>query len=189
MLNENGIMTACEADVPAGISMYVLHVLTGQKVFFADIGRLHKDADGVTFFNCGTGPISMADPDQGVELWPIAGNIADEAVPKEYLCGKMRGACIKFELKNNMPVTILRIGGNDQTLRFHVANAVTIARQVEPNEVFGQRWPGFGLRFEGGSKEFLENTVGHHYSLVYGDWKDELKYLAEILDVHFVYNK
>jgi L-fucose isomerase-like protein len=34
MLNEAGTMIACEADVPAALSMYILHLLSdGQKVF------------------------------------------------------------------------------------------------------------------------------------------------------------
>lgn len=189
MLNEAGIMTACEADVPAGISMYILHLMTGgQKVFFADIGRKHKSGNGATFFNCGTAPISMADHSKGVELWPIAGNIADDALPNEYLCRKMKGASIKFELETGKKVTILRVGGNGDTLRMHVANATTIHRDVAPDEIFGQRWPGFGLEFEHDTKSFFDHTVGHHYSLVFGDWSRELKYLAEILGIGYVYD-
>lgn len=190
MLNEEGIMTACEADVPAGISMYILNILTGgQKVFFADIARLHQNENGATFFNCGTAPLSLADESKGIELWPISGKIADEAVPAEYQYGKINGACIKFELKYDQQVTLLRIGGNEGSLRLHVANATTIPRAVEPDEINGQRWPGFGIRLENDRKEFLENTVGHHYSLVFGDWSRELKYLAEILEIGYVYNK
>ncbi len=54
MLNEAGIMTACEADLPAALSMLILHSLSNQKVFFADIAKLSKDKHRITFFNCGT---------------------------------------------------------------------------------------------------------------------------------------
>lgn len=189
MLNEDNIMTACEADVPAGISMYILNLLTGQKVFFADIARMHKEENSVTFFNCGTAPISMADKTQGIELLPIPGNISDEAVPREYFCNKMRGAAVKFELESGKRVTVLRLGGNDETLRMHVANAMTIPRSVTKEEVLGQRWPGFGLKFEDNCVNFFQNTLGHHYSLVFGDWSEELGYLAKVLGIQFVYNK
>jgi L-fucose isomerase-like protein len=188
MLNDDGIITACEADVPAGISMYMLNLLTGQKVFFADIARLHKGENGITFFNCGTAPISMADREKGVELWPIPGNIADEAVPRAYACGKMNGACIRMELKEGMKVTVMRLGGNGESLRMHVANATTIRRSVMPDEVIGQRWPGFGLEFEEDRKEFLKNTVGHHYSLVVGDWAEELRVIAGLYGIGYVFN-
>jgi L-fucose isomerase-like protein len=84
MLNEAGITCACEADVPAGLSMYILRLLSGGPVFFADIARLSKERREVAFFNCGTAPISLADPAKGVHLYPIPSNISDEAVPDAY---------------------------------------------------------------------------------------------------------
>jgi len=186
MLNDAGIMTACEADVPAGLSMYILHLLTGGAVFFADIARLNKQTGRLTFFNCGTAPMSLADRRQGVHVWPMPGNIADEAVPKEYFVGKMRGGTIRFDVENGQTATVLRAGGNDQTLRFHVGRAVTCAREVAPDEVIGNRWPGFALQFSGDVNRFLNNTTGHHYSLVLGDHSEELRHLASVLNIGFV---
>lgn len=189
MLNDEGIMTACEADVPAALSMYIMHLLSGKSVFFADITRLNKAARKITFFNCGTAPISMADKKKGVSLWPIPGNIADEALPDEYYIGKMKGACINLELEQNREVTILRVGGNGDTLRFSVAKARTAQREVEPEEVLGNRWPGFALEFTEDLDNFLKNTTGHHYSLVFGDYVKELEYLAGIYGIKFTLNK
>jgi L-fucose isomerase-like protein len=186
MLNEAGIMTACEADVPACLSMYILHLLSGRPVFFADIARLNKPERRITFFNCGTAPMSLADPKRGVELWPMPGNIADEAVPEEYYCGKMKGLTVKFDLENDREVTLLRIGGNDGTLRFHVALADTCPREVEPDEIIGNRWPGFGIRVRGDLQAFLEHTVGHHYCIAYGNYAEELRDLAKIYGIRYV---
>lgn len=93
---------------------------------------------------------------------------------------KQRGGCVRFDLENGLPVTILRVGGNEETLRFHVAKATTCPREVRPDEALGQRWPGFGLEFEGNIDDFIQNTVGHHYTLCFGDWTQELKYMADI---------
>jgi L-fucose isomerase-like protein len=188
LLNEDNIITACEADVPAGISMYMLNLMTGgQKVFFADIARLHKDENKLTFFNCGTAPLSMADRSKPVEIFPIPGNIADEALPEAYYIGKMKGACINLVLEENKEVTLMRLGGNDETLRMHVASAKTCARKVEAEEIIGQRWPGFGLEFKGDMYSFLANTTGHHYSIVFGNWVDHLRYLSKIYGIKFDY--
>lgn len=190
MLNEAGIPTACEADLPAALSMLILTKLTGEKAFFADIARLSEDRTRITFFNCGTAPVSMADRSQPVELWPTPDATADEGVADEYMLNgsdKQRGACVRFDLKNDEQITILRIGGNDDTLRFHVANATTCPREVDPSEVLGQRWPGFGLKFQGNIDQFIQNTVGHHYVLVKGDWHRELELLAGLFGVKFVY--
>lgn len=190
MLNEFGLLTACEADLPAALTMLILNRLTGKKVFFADIARLSADRQRITFFNCGTAPISLADRSQPVELWPTPAATADEGVPNEYLtegADKERGACVRFDLQSGRTVTIMRVGGNDDTLRFHVAKALTCPREVEKDEILGQRWPGFGLKFEGNIDAFLQNTVGHHYVLVDGDYVQELRYLAEIYGIGFSY--
>jgi len=188
MLNDAGVITACEADVPAALSMYILHLLTAGAAFFADIARLNKPENRVTFFNCGAAPISLADRKQGVHVWPMPGNIADEAIPEEYFIGRMRGGTIRFDLENDREVTLLRIGGNDDTLRFHVIRATTCAREVEPDEIIGNRWPGFAITFRDPAEEVLRNTTGHHYSLVFGNWVAELEALARILEIGFVYN-
>jgi L-fucose isomerase-like protein len=188
LLNEAGILTACEADVPAAMSMLLLSRLSNQKVFFADIAKLSKDKHRLTFFNCGTAPVSLADRNQPVEIWPTPDATADEGVDIRYMkhgSDKRRGGCVRFDLENGREVTILRVGGNDDTLRFHVAKAVTCPREVRPDEALGQRWPGFGLEFEGDIDEFLQNTVGHHYTLCFGDWSQELKYMADIYGIGY----
>jgi hypothetical protein len=83
-LNKDDVMTACEADVPAALSIYILSLLSGEKVFFADIARLNKEHKRLTFFNCGTGPLSMADRNRDISLWPIPAMMSNEAVPDEY---------------------------------------------------------------------------------------------------------
>ena len=85
-------------------------------------------------------------------------------------------------------MTLLRIGGNDETLRFHAARATTRTREEEPDAIIGNRWPGFGLEFGEDTESFLKNTVGHHHSIVYGDYLEELRSLAEVLGVTFVSN-
>lgn len=188
MLNEAGIMTACEADIPAAVSMLILNKLTGRKVFFADIARLSEDKRRITFFNCGTAPLSLADRDQPVELWPTPACTADEGVVQEYMRNgedKQRGACVRFDLRSGELATILRVGGNNGSLRFHAATAHTCPREIDPEEILGQRWPGFGLEFNGDIDQFLQNTVGHHYVLVHGDWTLELKHLADICGIGF----
>jgi L-fucose isomerase-like protein len=184
-----GITVACEADVPAGLSMYILRLLTGKPAFFADIARLNKPAKKITFFNCGTAPYSMADREKGVSLWPIPSNISDEAVPDEYFVKHMRGSSINFELPVGREITMLRVGGNGDTLRFHVATATTSQREVEEGDVLGERWPGFGLTFKGDLDQLLRNTTGHHYSIAFGNHVKELRTLAKLLGIKFVYNE
>ncbi len=189
MLNEDGIITACENDVPAALSMYILSLLSGDKVFFADIARSNREKRRLTFFNCGTGPVSMADPGKDISLWPVPAMISNEAVPDEYYTGHMKGACIHFDLQSNRVVTLLRVGGNDETLRFHVVRAKTIERETKPDEVSSERWPGFSIELTGEIDPFIRHAVGHHYSAVYGDFVEELRCLTELYGIRFVFDE
>ena len=128
LLNEEeSTIAACEGDVPAGVSMYILKKLAHAPVMFADISRLNEQNGVMNFFNCGSGPVSMANS-LGYRLWPIPPLVPDEAVAKPYLNGDSGGACIEFEFEGDRTVTLLRLGGNDDTLRFHAAVAKTSLR-------------------------------------------------------------
>ncbi len=189
LLNEAGIITACEADVPAALSMYILSLLARDKVFFADIAKLNAQKKLITFFNCGTAPVSMADKEKGVSLWPIPRLVADESVPYEYCTSTMGGACVHFDLQNEETVTLMRAGGNGDTLRLHVCRATTTPREVAEGEEQGIRWPSFGIRLKNSADHFLQHVTGHHYAIAYGDWTDELKFLADVLGIGFVFDE
>lgn len=191
LLNEEeSTIAACEGDIPAGISMYILKMLAHAPVMFADISRLNAEEGVINFFNCGSGPVSMASKD-GYRLWPIPPLVPDEAVAKPYLNGDSGGACIEFEFEGNRTVTLLRLGGNDETLRFHAAVAKTTLRvnndNEDPNNSFagGTRWPGCGIRLED-PDSFLRNATGHHYAIVYGDFAKELEYMTKFYGIKFV---
>lgn len=194
LLNEEeATIAACEGDIPAGVSMYILKKLAHAPVMFADISRLNEEESVINFFNCGSGPVSMAN-ERGFRLWPIPPLVPDEAVAKEYLNGDSGGACIEFEFEGDRTVTLLRLGGNDETLRFHAAVAKTTLRvnteEENPNNSFagGTRWPGCGIRLDN-PDSFLRNATGHHYAIVYGDYSTELKYLAEFYGIRLVMDK
>lgn len=191
LLNEEeSTIAACEGDIPAGIAMYILKKLAHAPVMFADISRLNEEEGVINFFNCGSGPVSMAN-EKGYRLWPIPPLVPDEAVAKEYLNGDSGGACIEFEFTGDQTVTLLRLGGNDDTLRFHAAVAKTALRinneEEDPNNSFagGTRWPGCGISLHN-PDSFLRNAVGHHYAIVYGDFGKELKYLADFYGIKLV---
>ena len=191
LLNEdNSVISACEGDVPAGISMYILKELAHAPVMFADISRLNAEEGIINFFNCGSGPVSMANS-RGYRLWPIPKLVPDEAVAEPYLNGDSGGACIEFEFEGDRTVTLLRLGGNDDTLRFHAAVAKTTSRvnndEEDPNNQFagGTRWPGCGIVLEN-PDAFLRNATGHHYAIVYGDYTKELKYMCDFYRIKYV---
>lgn len=193
LLNDEGIVQACEGDVPAGVSMYILRQLADKPAMFADVSRLNLENGVMNFFNCGSGPVSMAGK-EGFRLWPIPRLVPDEAVPEVYYSGESGGACIEFEFAPDEPITLLRLGGNDATLRFHAVSATTTSRQnnpgEEPQNLFpgGTRWPGCGVRLQD-PDAFLRHATGHHYAIVYGDYTRELVCLARFYGIRCVLDR
>ena len=60
MLNEEGIVSACEGDVPSLITMYLVYVLTGRPCFMANPSEINLQELSVIFAHC-TVPLNMVD--------------------------------------------------------------------------------------------------------------------------------
>ncbi len=60
ILNSEGIICGCEGDVPALLSMVILHELSGEPVFMANPSRINTRDNEVVFAHC-TLPLCMAD--------------------------------------------------------------------------------------------------------------------------------
>ncbi|HHV62402.1 MAG TPA: hypothetical protein GXX51_07170 [Firmicutes bacterium] len=174
LLNDDGIMCACEADMPSCVTMFILNRLTGQTVFFGDLNSVVREKGAIRLMNCGSGPLSMAKDRDSIALWPVP-------VMMGYP-GTSRGATTSFPLKPG-PVTIAKLGGGKGTARIHMATGTVLDMPVEPKGLFPERWPQAVIGLDGDIDSFLEKAIGQHYLLVYGNWKPELVELCDILGI------
>lgn len=60
LLNEEGIVSGCEGDIPALISMTILHYLTDEPVFMANPSSIDIDKNEIILAHC-TLPLNMSD--------------------------------------------------------------------------------------------------------------------------------
>ena len=60
MLNEEGIVSACEGDVPSLITMYLLYALTGRPSFMANVSEINLQELSIILAHC-TVPLNMVD--------------------------------------------------------------------------------------------------------------------------------
>jgi len=60
LLNEEGIVAGCEGDIPALISMVILHYLTDEPVFMANPASINLDQNEIILAHC-TLPLNMPD--------------------------------------------------------------------------------------------------------------------------------
>lgn len=180
LLTDDGIMCACEADMPSAITMFILNQLTGQPVFFADLNSVERGIPAVRFINCGSGPLSMAKSQKETELWPVP-------VMMGYP-GTSRGATTSFTLRPGL-VTVAKLGGGKGTARIHFATGTVLDRSTEPKGIFPERWPQALIKLNGDLDEFLEQAIGQHYLIVYGDWTRELTELCRIWGIQAVHGR
>jgi L-fucose/D-arabinose isomerase len=174
LLIDDGIMCSCEADMPSAITMHILHLLSGQPVFFADLNSVERDIPAVRLMNCGSGPISMAKCKEETVLWPVP-------VMMGYP-GTSKGATTSFTLKPGK-VTVAKLGGGKGTARIHFATGNVIDRTTEPKGLFPERWPQALIQLNSNMDEFLEKAIGQHYLIIYGDWTQELLELCKIWNI------
>lgn len=60
MLNEEGIVSACEGDIPSLLTMYLLYALTGRPSFMANISEINLQDLSIILAHC-TVPLNMVD--------------------------------------------------------------------------------------------------------------------------------
>ena len=47
--------------------------------------------------------------------------------------------------------------------------------------------PSVELVLDGSIQHYLDNVPAQHYSMVYGDWADEVRHLCRLLNVELIY--
>ncbi|HEY3422981.1 MAG TPA: L-fucose/L-arabinose isomerase family protein, partial [Methanocellaceae archaeon] len=177
------IVAATEADMDGALTMQVLHHITGDPVLFADVR--HYDADGAFFDLCNSGSQATyfagrsRDPAvnlKNVELYPQGfyfpaggASVRSIAAPGEVtiarFCRKKDG---EYWLAI-IPATFLDLGDE--------AEKKAEATQVE--------WPHAFARLRVPADDFLGSYGSNHCHAVYGDWSEELVWVARILGIDY----
>ncbi len=69
--NQTGLVAACEGDVSAAASMFLLHLMTaGETVTLMDLASVDTQDDTILLWHCGPTAPSLADP-KGARLQPL----------------------------------------------------------------------------------------------------------------------
>ena len=68
MLNDDGVASACEADIYGALSMWIGMQLSGSPVFFGDPVSLDEAENTITFWHCGAAACSLARKDTGATI-------------------------------------------------------------------------------------------------------------------------
>jgi L-fucose isomerase-like protein len=169
-LAEQGIPTACEADLTALVTSYILTRLSGRPNCSLEITAFIEDRQALQFAHCGVAALSLA------------GDPKNASVRSHMRTGA--GALVEFPFPPG-PVTIAKlVRPVDKRLRMFVGSGEVIQTpagtrgsvatiQVKPS-------PG------GFIDVLLKNSVEHHLVVTYGDWAEELARFARFSGIDLV---
>ena len=168
ILNDLGVVSACEADAYGALSMFIAAKLTEQSVFFGDPVSLDENENTVTFWHCGMAPCSLARTDTGA----CAG----------VHCNRKIGPTLEFGCKASDAATIFRVGRTaDADFRFFVAKGKSLDK---PQQFYGV---SAVVQTERDARSLIESAVKDgwepHFVVAFGDIADALCALGEMLGI------
>ncbi|MCL2368111.1 MAG: fucose isomerase [Oscillospiraceae bacterium] len=168
LLNDSGVVSACEADVYGSLSMYIGTLLTEKPTFFGDPVSLDERENTVTYWHCGMSPCSLARKDTGAKIG---------VHPNRKI-----GPVMDFGCEAWGEVTVFRVGKNrDGSFRFFIAEgeAIDKPKQFDGTSVV--------VRMQNSAKEIVTQSVSEgwepHFVVVFGAVAAELKLLGKMLQI------
>lgn len=147
LLNDEGIVAGCEGDVPALISMTILHFLTDEPVFMANPSSIDIDKNEIILAHC-TLPLNM--PDKFCLKTHFESGI---------------GVGIKGDIKEG-EATIFKLSGDGK--EYFVSGGEIVENLSRENLCRTQ----IRLRMNEDVKYFLQNSIGNHHLICKGDYSE-----------------
>ncbi|MBF2759062.1 MAG: hypothetical protein ISN28_02140 [Ectothiorhodospiraceae bacterium AqS1] len=169
MMGERRIPCACEADVFGALTSLVLQEIAGAPAFQVDLVDVDRGDGTSVVWHCGQAPISMADP---------------SSVPRATVHTNRRKPLLyEFALKPGR-VTFARFSQSEGRIRLMIAGGEMLKR---PKAFTGTS----GVVAYDAPVDRLEATImgaglEHHSCLVYGDYRGELRAIAERLSIETI---
>lgn len=157
LLNDEGIIAGCEGDLDSLLTMTVIKELTGQPCWMANLNRFDLKSNTVTFSHC-TVPLSMVRRFDFKTHMESGKGVAIEGVLRNEVVTVARFSRGKMLLTTGR---IIRSGMGDDNL---------CRTQVE-------------VRLDCKVEDFLNNVLGNHHVIVYGDHRSILIDFCEFTDV------
>ncbi|HPN38306.1 MAG TPA: hypothetical protein PL041_07870 [Melioribacteraceae bacterium] len=163
-LNDEGITGGCEGDLHATFSMMIANLITGDPAWMANPSSIDFDENCITVAHCST-PLKMLLP-KTVELHTHMESDLSVAVS-----GKLQ----KIE------VTVFRTGDNfDKMLA--ITGKIIASNMQDANLCRTQAI----IKLDGDVSKWLDNSLGNHQVIVYGNILEKLKVFCKLSDIELI---
>lgn len=186
LLNDEGRVTACEADMNAALTMFVLNTLSGEPVMFCDTSYIDRARGMLRLLNCGTAPTHFAPAPDAVRLTncPVEMGSVDPQTGRHRTQG---GACTNFVCRSGK-VTLARFARcSGSYVAQIVEGEVYQPGEEDPTQVWAyDRWPWAFIRLQADMDRFIANIRSNHIHMVYGSHTEALVNFCELTGVEAI---
>ena len=160
ILADEGVVCSCEGDIPLTITMMLLHYLTLQPIFYGDIIDIRENR--VYLSSCGFAPLSLASSfTMGI------------GKHKFFFEGLRSGIVLK-----KGEVTLARLGHGKGRYEMHIASGEIVDTKLRQG-----LFPAAEIELYGDVRMFIENIKSQHYALAYGDLRQLLRDVCDLLEI------
>ncbi|MFQ5978114.1 MAG: tetratricopeptide repeat protein [Candidatus Heimdallarchaeota archaeon] len=157
-LNDQGIIAGCEGDIPSAFTMLVLHLLTEQTPWMANVVDVDKKENRITLAHC-TAPTKLLD---------------NLSLTTHFETGK--SVAVRGRFKIPQEVTILKIGGPNLS-SWWMTKGKIIKNTTEDMMCRTQ----IEIVIEESVDYFLEQSLANHHCLIQGDYVEEIQQFFEFI--------
>jgi L-fucose isomerase-like protein len=163
------IVCSCEGDMFASMSQLMLHYLTGNQTVYGDIHEVFPP-DRLTFACCGFNPIGMCDPKcRMISRW----------------ASDFQGIMNSSPYQSDQRVTLARMAAKGEDYKLHLTTGKTV-ETFNWHEINCPPPPATDVILDDDAVWFARNIASNHYAMVFGDVRQGMIDLADMLDVRVV---
>ncbi len=169
------IPATCEGDVKGTVSSALLFYLSGKPPLFGDIK--YVDDDIIMIANCGASSLYYArlseNPEENLKATTLQGQ-----------CQGTSGGALTYRTpKATFTVARLVRKGGEYFLLYFLAEGLEITEEIESKLKWGKQWPHTAIRNPLDKESFISAMGANHLSLVPGDYREELRFVARLWGV------
>ncbi|ASJ10068.1 fucose isomerase [Thermococcus sp. P6] len=172
------IPATCEGDVKGTVSSALLFYLSGKPPLFGDIKYVNDDL--VLIANCGASSLYYArlseNPEENLGATLIQGQCQ----------GKSGGALTYRTPPAQFTVARLVRRAGKYYLLYFLGEGVEIGEGIERALKWGKQWPHTAIRNPLDGETFISAMGSNHLSLVPGDYRKELEFVARLWGIRAV---
>ena len=165
----NELTSSCEGDIPLVVSQMISYYLTGDIVSYGDVHTILNNSNSILLGACGFAPFGLGDGKPKVDKTEVLyEGVANCTIYKQGT------------------VTITRLGyTRDRGFKMHIAGGEA-RRPPKFREVGCLPYPSMEVVLDGDADLFAQQLPSQHYSIVYGDIREECRAVCDMMNIAVV---